>query len=237
MNGMARLMAAALAAALAGCFTIREPEYPAVTINSLAEGNNVRVQLAGFDATVTTYVPTYGYTTVVGGGPWYGRRGWHYGFGATTYATTEFIPQTSSTAAFRDRATDTLERSGCILQTQEPQYRVEVRFEGPYSDSSDGWAAAGWMVFTLFTADYGAQNWTARLKIHDLRTGRLVFSRDYSQRYEALVWGPIPIFSPSFSDATSSNVMKCWCLNALTDSAVADAVNFFRGLPVAPSQP
>ena len=223
----------AMAAALcvtAGCWTVRETERPAIAMTSVPTDANVRVQVAGFDATKLSYLPTYGYTTITDfGGPYcYGRHGRYYGGGlrTTTVSTTSFVPQVEPTAVFRDRATDALERSGCLVQTAEPQYRVEVRFDGPFSADGDGWATAGWMLCTLFTANYEAQTWTAKLKIHDLKTGKLLLERDYSQHYEIVVWGPIPIFSPGCSDQTSSGRIMSWCLETLTDTAVAEALDF-----------
>ena len=217
-----------LALALSGCWTIRETAHESVSVGSLASGREVRVQLAGFDAVVTSFVPTYGYTTIVDDGPWYGWHGRHrYGCGVTTVSTTEFVPHAEKTSFYLNRATDTLEKAGCILQTTSPQYRVEVRFEGPYDEPGDGWAAAGWMLCTILTTDYGAQNWAAKLKIHDLNTGRLVHERDFVERDEAVVWGPIPIFSPSFSNRTSEKTMQHLCLTALTDRTVSDALKFF----------
>lgn len=217
-----------LAVTLAGCWTVRETVHESVAVGALPSGKEVRVQLAGFDAVVTSLVPTYGYTTIMDSGSWYGRHGRHrHGYGMTTVSTTEFVPHAEKTFFYRNRATDTLEKAGCILQTTTPQYRVEVRFEGPYDEAGDGWAAAGWMLCTIFTTDYGAQNWTAKLKIHDLKTGRLVHEQDFVERDEALVWGPIPIFSPSFSDRTSEKAMQHLCLTALTDRAVANALKFF----------
>jgi len=145
-------------------------------------------------------------------------------------STTEYLPQTETTAVYRNRATDGLEHAGCILRAKDPQYRVEVRFEGPYDEPGDGWATFGWTVCTLLTADYGAQDWTAKLRIHDLKTGKLVYEKDHVQRYEAVVWGPIPFFSPLGSDCTSSHVMQDWCLTALTDVAVADALTFLSSV-------
>jgi len=215
-------------AGLAGCFTVREtvPEDPAFA--HVPNGREVRVQLAGFDATVTTYDTAYAYTTGMHTSPgWYGWPG--VGFGApmvSSYSTTEYIPRHEPTPAYRDRATDLLERAGCILKSTQPQYRVEVHFDGPFGEKGDGWATFGWIVCSIFTADYGAQNWSARLRIHDLVSGKLVFSRDYVQRDEAVVWGPIPIFSPAFSTRTGPEVMKHNCLAWLTDRVVADALQF-----------
>ncbi|MBQ0033019.1 MAG: hypothetical protein KBT68_09505 [bacterium] len=212
---------------LAGCWTVRETAHPAIEVVKLPEGKDVRVQVAGFDATVTTYETAAGYGSVTTfGDSYYGRHGRYYGgVGTTTYQTTEFIPHTESTSVYRDRATDAFERAGCILQTKDPQYRVEVRFEGPFSESGDGWAMAGWMICTIFTADYGAADWSAKLKIHDMKTGKLIHERVFTERDEAVVWGPIPIFSPACSSRNSASVMKDICLIALTDRTVAEAVS------------
>ena len=216
---------------LAGCWTVRETAHPAAAVVAMPSGRDVRVQVAGFDMTVTTYETAYGYTTVsTFGGPYYGRHGRYYGgYGTTTYRTTAFIPRTEAISAYRDRATDALERAGCIVQTQDPQYRVEVRFEGPFTESGDVWATAGWMLCTIFTADFGAQVWSAKLKIHDLKTGKMIHKRDFVERDEAVVWGPIPIFSPACSMRTSAGVMMDNCLTALTDRAVAESVAFLTG--------
>lgn len=213
---------------LSGCWTFREAAHPEIAVPALPSGKDVRVQLAGFDATVTTYDAAYGYGTMTGfgGGPYYGRRGRYYGGGMATYSTTEFIPRTEATSVYRNRAADALERAGCILQTKDPQYRVEVRFEGPFSDSGDGWATAGWIICTIFTADYGAADWSAKLKIHDMKTGKMIYERDFTERDEAVVWGPIPIFSPACNSRNSPSVLKDNCLTALTDRTIAEAVSF-----------
>jgi len=218
-----------LAGLLAGCWTVRDPVSPDVPAVCLPKGRDVRVQLEGFEAQVTRYVPAYGYATVTTfGGPYYygPHRCYDPGFGASTVSTTEFLPQTEATAVYRNRATDSFEHAGCILRAKDPRYRVEVRFEGPYDEAGDGWAMFGWAVCTLFTADYGAQDWTAKLRIHDLKTGKLVHEKDHMQRYETIVWGPIPFFSALGSNRTSNAVMQDWCLTVLTDVTVADALTF-----------
>ena len=220
---------AALPLVLAGCWTVRETAIPDVPVGKLPAGREVRVQVAGFDAAVTSYLPVYGYATV---STWDSARyGWHGcrrhgGFRTETVSTTEFVPQVASTAAYRDRAADALEKGGCILQAAEPTYRIEVRFEGPFDEDGDGWAKFGWMVCTIFTANYDAQIWTAKLKIHDCKTGKLVYANEFSQRYETVVWGPIPIFSPGCSEKTAASYMQNFCLTALTDRTVADALDY-----------
>lgn len=210
-----------------GCWTVMDTEFPSAQAVAIPAGRDLRVQVAGFDATVTTYETAYSYSTVFGVTDYWGYWGRpRPRIGTTTYATTEIVPHTQPTAYYRDRATDTLERAGCILRSSDPQYRVEVRFGGPFSESGDGWATFGWMVLSVFTAEYAAQDWSAQLRIHDLKSGKLIFSHDYRQRDRAVVWGPIPIFSPGCSERTDFSVMKGNCLTALTDLAVADALSF-----------
>lgn len=216
---------------LAGCWTVRETDHPAVEVARLPEGMDVKVQVAGFDMTVTTYETAYGYgTATTFGDAYYDRYGRRYGgYGTTTYQTTEFIPHTEATPVYRDRATDALERAGCIVQTKDPQYRVEVRFEGPFNGSGDYWAAAGYLIFTVLTADFWGQDWSAKLKIHDMKTGKMIHEKDFTERDEAVVWGPIPFFSPACASRTSPRVLKENCLISLTDRAVAEAVAFLSG--------
>lgn len=223
-----RALCAVSLLALAGCMSFNETEFPAVSLTPLPADKPVKVQLAGFDAVITTYVPVYGYATVVGGPGWYGP---HHRYCATPYAQTvateTIVPQAAPTTVFRDRACEALERSGCVLQAADPQYRLEVTFSGPVITDGDAWTGVAWNVFTLLTADYAAQLWTAKMKIHDVKTGRLVLFRDYEQRYSVTVWGPIPIFSPGASSKTKYSAMQSWCLTALTDRALADALVFF----------
>ena len=229
-NSVLRFFGSSVIAFLAGCWTFREAAHPEIAVPAMPSGKDVRVQIAGFDATVTTYDAAYGYGTMTGfgGGPYYGRRGRYYGGGCgmATYQTTEYIPHREATSVYRNHATDAFERAGCIVQTKDPQYRVEVRFEGPFSESGDGWATAGWLICTIFTADYGAADWSAKLKIHDMKTGKMIHEKDFTERDEAVVWGPIPIFSPASGSRNSASTMKDICLTALTDRTVAEAVSF-----------
>ena len=226
--GKTVVLAAALV--LAGCFTVSRTEYPAVEVRKLPADREVKVQLVGFDAMLTRYVQVQGYSTVFGAVSCRDRWGWrHVAYVPQVVSTTEYVPQTEPTAAFRDRATDILERSGFRLRAPDPRYQVEVRFDGPRTLASDFWKGIGWLVGTVFTADYGATSWSAALRIRDLADGRLVFSQDYVQRYEALTWGPLPIISPAFSEETDESVMQCWCLTALTDRTVSDAIAFLGG--------
>ena len=211
--------------AFAGCFTIFESEYPAVEMAS-AGNADVKVQLSGFEAAVTTYEVLYGYETSYRYHHYYGYRR-NYGYwGPSTVMTETYVPQTRATSAYIDRATEILELNGFNPKTDKPEYRIEVKFGGPFVSDGDRAAEAAWTIFSLLTADYGVHTWTAKLKIYDVATGKLLMHYDYSERYSALVWGPIPLFSPAGSDKTSTNSMQNWCLTALTDRAIADATAF-----------
>ena len=211
--------------AFAGCFTIFESEYPAVEMAS-AGNADVKVQLSGFEAAVTTYEILYGYETSYRYHHYYGYRR-NYGYwGPSTVMTETYVPQTRATSAYIDRATEILELNGFNPKTDKPEYRIEVKFGGPFVSDGDRAAEAAWTIFSLLTADYGVHTWTAKLKIYDVATGKLLMHYDYSERYSALVWGPIPLFSPAGSDKTSTNSMQNWCLTALTDRAMADATAF-----------
>ena len=221
----------ALAVGLSGCISFNETVYPAVNIPALPPGKEIRLQLVGFDAMITSYIPVYGYSTVVGGDCWYGPHGRYCGPYSTTCVTETYIPQLSPTAAFRDRATEILEKCGFILKAIDPQYRVEVNFSGPFELESDTYVSLAWNLLTLLTADYAAQMWQAKLKIYDTSSNRLLHTRDFAQRYEVTVWGPIPIFSPGASSKTKFNSIQSWCLTALTDQALAEAVAFISARP------
>jgi hypothetical protein len=219
----------ASAALLGGCFVCSESEFPKVAMTALSAGKSMEVQLTGFEAMVTSYVPIYGYETVFASRPVCRRRS--SAFYSTTYATQTYIPQSSVTTVFAERAADAFEKGGFVLAGSAPKYRVEVKFGGPYVSDSDNVKAAMWSLFTVFTAGYGTQSWSAKLKVYEIASGRLVYHKDYSQRYEAIVWGPLPIFSPSGSETISHGSMQSWCLSALTDCAVTDAMAFLGNLP------
>jgi hypothetical protein len=215
------------AAVLSGCFVCSETRFPEVKSSALPQGRDMQVQLSGFEATVTTYVPVFGYETVFSSRPM-SRRCRHPHVYSTTYATQTYVPQSATTSVFAERAAETLEKGGYILQGTSPRYRIEVKFGGPYTSDGDSAKSAMWSIFTVFTAGYGTQTWSAKLRIYDVATGKLAFHKDYSQRYEAVVWGPIPLFSPAGSETISYASMQSWCLSALTDTAVAEAMDFLN---------
>lgn len=232
MKNMERWACAlALSCGLAGCFTVSHSVYPEVAFTAAPADRAPVVTISGFEATVTTYTAIHGYST-----------GWHYAPGfyrhgryrpggvyPTTYSTTTYLPHTEITTAYAERAQDAFESAGYVVSPTGAQYRVEVKFSGPAVSDGDRTKEVLWLLCTVFTTDYGTQTWSARMKIYETATNRLVFSHDYVEKYEALVWGPIPIFSPAGSDQTDYGTMQNWSLSALTDRVVADATAFLAG--------
>ena len=127
---MKKTVAVVALLAFAGCITVFESEYPAVEMSSAGEAD-VKVQLAGFEAVVTTYDVVYGYETAYRyHSP---HRRYHYGYWAPSTVMTEtYIPQSRPTSAFLDRATEILELNGFNPKTDKPEYRIEVKFDGPF---------------------------------------------------------------------------------------------------------
>lgn len=215
-------------AAFAGCFTLQESEFPQTSVGALPEGKEVSVKLQGFEAVVTDYMTVYGHDTVWVSGRPRGRYGWTPGHYATMTSST-YIPQIRTTDFYLNRAQTSVESAGFSTKALQPDYLVEVGFGGPFVTDSERCVKALWLLLSVLSADYSVQTWTAKLKIYDNKTGKMVFHHDYSQRYEVTVWGPIPILSPAGSSKNTANAMQSWCLTALTDRAVADATAFLAG--------
>ncbi len=219
--------AAGLALLSSGCWTVHRSVRPRVEFSRAPEGLDARVQLSGFEATVTSYVPVYGHETVWRSRPFHRRgRGWYGGVSAETYSTTTYYPRTDRTTAFVELARERLEDAGFLVGVTNAGFRIDVKFSGPVVTGGDRTAQAMWLLCSALSADYAAQTWSAGLRIYDVKTGRLLLHTDYDQKYSAAVWGPIPIFSPASADETSFNFIQSWCLSALTDRALADATAF-----------
>lgn len=231
-----KLAGLAAAVVLAGCITVRSSEtageVPVAEMPVAPEGREVAVHIAGFEVTLTSYLPVYGYETVWRDRPTYrDRYGRIHGGGmhSETYSTTTYVPQTTTTAAFAERARDRLENAGFVVGATNAAYVVEVRFTGPVVTDGDRAAKVAWLVCSLLTADHGAQTWNARLRVSDANTGKVLMHRDYSRKSYATVWGPIPILSPAAATATDYEALMTEALAWLTDCAVADAAEFMVG--------
>ena len=207
---------------LSGCWTLSETEFPTVDVAQAPAGKTVKVRFENYRSGINRYVPVEG----------------HEVMDPEACKTNEVESSSAwnlrniASSCLISRSAVELERKGYTIDRENPDYVISLRFIGPQYYEHDVLRQLGYMLCTLFTADYGAQNWRAKLKVHDVKTGRLVCERDFEQRYEAVVWGPIPFFSPLGSSATNFSVMKDWCLTVLTDVAVAEALDFLAKSPV-----
>lgn len=210
---------------LAGCWTFGETAYPDVAMTQ-ADGasTNITLTVSGFDTVLTEYEAVHGYSTVYV--PGYHCRRYYEPGHFEMIRTVSLVPQRRSTDMFLRRAQDEFEKAGFVLGAGITDRTVDVRFEGPFVEPADDWTRIGWEFLTVFFCDYGSARWTAKLRIRDSKTGKLLFHHDYIQKFETHVFGLIPLFSISSSDATSAATMQTWCLAALTDRAVADATAF-----------
>jgi len=233
---MKRTALLAAAAALSGCITIHETPYPQTAMTPVKDGMDISVSIQGFTARITDYVPVYGYDTIwVEGRPSRGRHGWVPGHYRTVSSST-YLPQIRDIDEFLQRANSLAEAAGFVTKAQQPDYMIEVKFGGPFITDEERGVEALWALLSVLSADYGVHTWTANLKIYDNRTGKLLFHNEYSQRYEIVVWGPIPLLSPAGSSKNTFSAMQCWCLGALTDRAMADASSFLSSKGTKPLQ-
>ena len=217
-----------MAVLFAGCFTLHQSEYPQVQMSRVPAGKTITVRVSGFDATLTEYIPIYGYETSFVGGGRHGRRGYRHGY-MTTVMTETHVPQVRATVAYLQKAQNLMEENGFLLRAEKPDYSVEVAFGGPFVNSGEITAEFMWMLCSVFSAEYSVQNWTAKLKIYDNRTGRLVFSRDYTQKYDYAAWSPLFFIGLAGTDEGTYNYMQNWCLTALTERTIADTTAYLAG--------
>ena len=222
-------VACACALALCGCFTWHETEPVQVQMSQVPKEREIKVALSGFAATITEYIPVYGSQTYyVHGGPAWGRHGRPYWYGGhyETATTETLIPKVEKTEVVLRLAQNHLEDSGFLLRATPADYNVDVTFEGPFITDDERTLEWVWMLCSVLSAEYSVQTWTAKLRIYDNKTGRVVFTRDYAQKYDNVVWSPLFFVGLAGYTSNTYNYMQSWCLTALTDRAVADATAF-----------
>jgi len=216
---------------MAGCFTVSETDYPAYS-PALADARSPAVVLTGFESVETSYIPVYGSSTVWTEHPgFYGRHGryhpgWTY---PETVTTTTYIPRTEITTAYVERAQELLEEAGWDVGLTNATVAIDVKFSGPESPEGAGRKRFLTFLATLFTAETSGEIWSARLRISDLSTGKVLFLERYEERYESVVWGLVPVFGPLAAEGSDSSYIRRRCLSALTDRAVKEATDFLSG--------
>lgn len=219
---MKAIWAAGAAALLAGCFSVSRTEMPRVEFGKVPVERDVKVNVSGFAATITEYIPVYGYETAyVGGGR---RRGGGF---YQTVRTEAHLPQVRPNEAFLQRAQAIFEENGFLLRAATaPEWSVEVTFSGPYSGTNERTKQFCWMLGTLFTTEYAVQTWDAKLRVYDMKTGRVALAKEFSQKFEDYAFSPLPLIGLTGYEENTYNYMQSWCLTALTDRACAEATAF-----------
>ena len=233
MKKVQLMLACACTLVLGGCFTWHETAPVQTQMSKAPAGREITIALSGFAATLVDYIPVYGHQTyyVEGGPVWgrHGRRGWYPCFNET--ATTEtLIPKFEKTEVFRTRARNLFEDSGFLLRAAPTDYNVDVVFEGPFITDDEQSLEWVWMLCSVLSAEYSVQTWTAKLRIYDNKTGRVVLSREYAQKYDNVVWSPLFFVGRAGYTRNTYSYMQSWCLTALTDRAVADATAFLASV-------
>jgi len=212
----------ALSLLLTGCWTLSETEYPAVNV---PEGKGVRVKLSNFRTGVYDYVPVEGHESMATNTV----DELLVGQARATQTDMSWMMQFSAAGRLVSRSVAELKRKGYVIDIKKPQYVIEVKFAGPTMPDYDVMRQLGYAVCTLFTAENMIVTWTAQLKVRDGATNKVLYTKDFEQTYDVVVWGPIPVASPACCGKISYDGSNSWALTALNDLALADATTFIAG--------
>lgn len=213
-------------ALLSGCWTLSETEYPEVAIDHLPAGKAISVSLVGFEAEIQKYVPIEGHETMPTNA---GDRVDGPCVKDSCATNVYYFTRTTVARKLTDRAAVGLERKGYEISNDNPQYVVELKFEGPFDRDYDVLKQAGMMLCTLFTCEKNAETWNAKLRVYDRAAKKWTFEKSYTQTHEIAIWGPIPIASPACDEKITCTASSSWALTALTDLAIADAAKVMSG--------
>lgn len=218
------LLVSAFAAVLSGCWTISETEYPVVSTTAAPSGKSVVVKLANFRTGVYNYKFVEDHETMQGAAdPSTVKREFQQAF---VDSSMSWMLQSSASGSLVSRAMTELMRQGYTIDPDKAKYQIEIAFKGPVWPEHDVLRQWGYYLCTLFTADNAKVTWSAQLQVRNAETDECLFSKDYTQEYEVMAWGPLPFLSPCFSLKTSVTHVNSWALTALTDVAIADASAF-----------
>ena len=215
------LLAAGFSALLiTGCWTVSETEYPDVEVAKLPTGRATSVSFSGFEVDLQKYVPVEGHEQMKTNaddrvdGPCVKENS----------ATNQFyMTRNTVSRKLMDRASVGMERKGFDIKTHNPQYVVDMKYEGPFDRDYDALKWLGLSICTLFTADKNVQTWTGRVRVFDHASKKQVFEKSYTNEYSVAVWGPIPVASPACHPQITCTACSSAALTAMTDEAIADA--------------
>ena len=224
MNAKSLLFVLSGAAALSGCWTISETEYPTVSVAPTPAGKSITVKLANFRTGVYDYKMVEGHETMEGQANAEDvKKDFQQAY---VDSSMSWMLQSSASGALVSRTMTELRRQGYVIDPKNAKYLIEVAFSGPVLPEYDVLRQWGYYLCTLFTAENTKVTWSAELHVRNAATDESLFNKSYTQEYEIMTWGPLPLFSPCFSLKTSVTHANCWALTALTDSAIADASAF-----------
>lgn len=224
MNVKILLVVLSGAAALSGCWTISETEYPAVSVTQAPVGKSVSVKLANFRTGVYDYKMVEGHETMEGQAkPEDVKKDFQQAY---VDSSMSWMLQSSASGALVSRTMTELRRQGYVIDPKNAKYMIEIAFSGPVLPEHDVLRQWGYYLCTIFTAENTKVTWSAELHVRNAETDESLFEKSYTQEYEIMTWGPLPLLSPCFSLKTSVTHANSWALTALTDAAVADASAF-----------
>jgi len=212
----------ALSALVGGCWTFQEtPEHDIPELVRCPADRTITVAVNGFKATEIDYYAVYGYQTYHTPGG-YGPHHYYPGY-SMTVPTTTYIPQVRPDESFLVRARDAFETAGFVIMAEKPDWTMEVVFDGPINRPEDDTSRICWPLFTAFLTDFEANEWCAKLRLRDNRTGKIVFGRDYVERYETKAFSPLPLIGIVHCEKVRRVYGKTRCLSVLTERVLADA--------------
>ena len=205
---------------LSGCWTVSETEYPDVEVAKLPAGKAASVSFSGFEVDLQKFVPVEGHEQMKTNaddrvdGPCVKESN----------STNQFyMTRNTATRKLVDRASIGMERKGFEIKTHNPNYVVDMKYEGPFDRDYDALKWLGLSICTIFTADKNVETWAGHLKVYDRATKKPIFEKSYTNEYSIAVWGPIPIASPACHSRITCTACSTAALTMLTDEAIADA--------------
>ena len=208
---------------LSGCWTVSETEYPDVEVARLPAGKTASVSFSGFEVELQKYVPIEGHEEMKTN-----KDDRVDGPCVKDNSATNVFYATRNTASRKliDRASVGMERKGFDIKTMNPDYVIDMKYEGPFDRDYDAFKWLGLSICTIFTADKNVETWTGRLRVFDHASKKAIFEKHYTNEYSVAVWGPIPIASPACHPKITCTACSSAALTAMTDEAIADASKF-----------
>ena len=208
---------------LSGCWTVSETEYPDVEVARLPAGKTASVSFSGFEVELQKYVPIEGHEEMKTN-----KDDRVDGPCVKDNSATNVFYATRNTASRKliDRASVGMERKGFDIKTMNPDYVIDMKYEGPFDRDYDAFKWLGLSICTIFTADKNVETWTGRLRVFDHASKKAIFEKHYTNEYSVAVWGPIPVASPACHPKITCTACSSAALTAMTDEAIADASKF-----------